>query len=112
MSPQTPEDVFGKVQPSGLEFFNKYGPGRVGLGNFLTALINVIYILGAIFLILMLLWGAIDWITSGGEKDKVEAARNKITHAIIGFIIMAITVAILAVVGTFTGIQFFSIPST
>jgi hypothetical protein len=33
--------------------------------------------------------GAISWITSGGDKGKIEDARNKITAAVIGILILA-----------------------
>jgi hypothetical protein len=105
-------EVFGKVNPSAAPGgdqlgFLKYGSGAAGIGNFLTAAINFIFILAGIFLIFMILWGAWDWILSGGEKDKVEAARNKITHAIIGIVLFGVAFAIIKVLGIFLGFQFF-----
>lgn len=102
----SPQDVFGSVKPS-VEFLQYGAPGREGLGNFLSAIISVLYIVAGIILIFMLLWGSLDWITSGGEKEKVAGARNKILHAIIGFVLMAITFAILGILGAFTGFEFF-----
>ena len=42
-----------------------------------------------------LVWGGFDWITSGGDKTKIENARNKLRDAIIGIIIVASSYAIL-----------------
>jgi len=42
----------------------------------------------AMFVLLYMMWGAFDWITSSGEKDKVAKAQNKITTAVIGIFIL------------------------
>lgn len=55
--------------------------------------------LGGLALLVMLLTGAFGWITAGGEKGKVEAARERITQSIIGLLILVGTVAITAFVG-------------
>ena len=55
----------------------------------------------------MILIGAIQWITSGGNKDSIDAARKRIMHAIIGIILFAIIFAMLQVLGIFTGFTFF-----
>ncbi len=104
------EDTFGKVEPK-LDFFQKF-KGEEGLGGFLTALVNLIFIAGGIILILMFMWGALDWMLSGGEKDKVESARNKILNAVIGFIILAVTFAVIDVIGQFTGFELFNAANT
>ena len=41
-----------------------------------------------------MLWGALSWVTSGGDKEKVQKARDRIRSAIIG-VIMAIVVLVI-----------------
>ncbi len=53
------------------------------------------FILSFFFLIL----GGISWLTSGGDKAAVEAARNKIIAAIVGLVIVAATWALFQLVG-------------
>ena len=55
-------------------------------------------ILGALLVFMYLIWGGIEWITSGGDKGKTESARNKITAAIVGLIVLASAWAILLLV--------------
>jgi hypothetical protein len=43
----------------------------------------------------MMLWGALSWVTSGGEKDGVEKARDKIVAAIVGMIMIVVALAII-----------------
>ena len=104
------KDKFGTIKPpKELEpFVTKDSTGAGGLSLFFSNLVALIYVIAAIVLIFMILWGAFDWITSGGEKEKVEAARNKIIHAIIGIIIFAVAFAVIQALGTFTGFTFFA----
>jgi hypothetical protein len=48
--------------------------------------------------------GAIQWITSGGDKGQLEGARNKITNALIGLIIVGASWAVFTLIGQFFGI--------
>lgn len=58
---------------------------------------------GGLAVILMFLWGALDWITAGGESSKVATARQKIINAIIGLIILVASFVII----NFMGFLFF-----
>ncbi len=79
-------------------------------GGFFTdigALINkglrFVLVLGALLVFMYLIWGGIEWITSGGDKGKTESARNKITAAIVGLIVLASAWAVLLLVLGFLG---------
>lgn len=102
-------DVFGKIQPpdalKGL--IQKDPTGAGGISLFLSNLVALIYSLAAIVLIFMLIWGAFDWMTSGGDKEKLEGARNRILHALIGILLFAIAFAVIQILGDFTGFKFF-----
>lgn len=47
----------------------------------------------------MFLWGAIEWITAGGDSGKVGKARDKITQAIIGLVILVGSFVIIGFIG-------------
>lgn len=55
--------------------------------------------LGAVAVLILFIWGAFEWIVSGGDKGKVENARNRITNAVIGLIILVGTFTILGFMG-------------
>ncbi len=61
----------------------------------ITNLVNIAFVIAIVLVFFYLIWGGIEWITSGGEKGKTESARNKITAAVIGLIILAAAYAIL-----------------
>lgn len=65
------------------------------LGGVISSLLSIVMALAALAVFLYLILGAFEWITSGGDKGKTESARNKITAAIIGLIVLAAAYAIL-----------------
>ncbi len=77
-----------------------------GFGAWLGSILSAVMSVAAILVFLYLIWGGIEWITSGGDKGKTEAARNKITSAIIGIIVLGASTAIITVVQSFLGVCF------
>jgi len=54
--------------------------------------------LGAIMVLLYFILGAVEWITSGGDKNKLENARNKMLHAILGLVILVSSFVVIGFV--------------
>lgn len=79
--------------------------GGTALGALMGNLFRVAIVVGGLALLLMIVWGGISWITAGGDKGKVEEARNRITNGIIGLAILVGTVAIALFVGEVLGIN-------
>lgn len=78
------------------------------IGNIIVAVAELLLIVAAIAAFLFLIIGGLQWITSGGDKAGMEAARNRITAAIIGLIIVAAAWAIMLLVGEFIGVNILS----
>lgn len=68
-----------------------------------SAVIGVMTVAAALWFILQFIVGGVSWITSGGDKAKLEEARNRITNAFIGLLIVVAGWSILALVGQFLG---------
>jgi hypothetical protein len=83
-------------QPSNIKINN--------IGTLLSAVVGILLILAGIMAFLFLILGGIQWITSGGDKAGMEAARNKITHAIVGLIIVGAAWAVMILVQNFLGV--------
>jgi len=75
------------------------------LGTLISAAVGTLLIVAALITFVYLILGGIQWITSGGDKAGMEAARNKITHAIVGLVIVGSAWAIMALVQNFLGIS-------
>lgn len=102
--------VFGKIKPPDAlkRFIGNDPTGATALSKFLSNFVSLIYIAATIVLVLMLIWGAWDWLTSGGDKEKLESAKKKLINAFIGIILFAVAFALLRIVGAFTGFTFFT----
>ena len=73
-------------------------------GDLMTGLLNMVMFVAAILVFAYLIWGGVQWITSGGDKGKTEEARNKITAAIIGLAVVAASYALFQLVINFLGV--------
>ncbi len=60
------------------------------LGGILSGLLNITITISAFLAFLWLVWGAFQYITASGDKNKLAQARARITWAIIGLIIILI----------------------
>lgn len=82
--------------------------GGLDVGNLIVAnSLTIMFVIAAIALVFFTVWGGIQWITSGGDKAKIQAARNRITYAIIGLIVTFLSFFIVNTVGGAFGINFF-----
>lgn len=72
-------------------------------GSMLNGVLSFVLVIAALLVFFYLILGGIEWITSGGDKGKTESARNKITAAVIGLIILAASYAVLTLALNFLG---------
>lgn len=68
------------------------------LGPYIARLWWTIVIVGALTLLVFLIWGGVDLLTSEGDQEKYKNARNKMTHALMGMGILAASFAIIKVI--------------
>jgi hypothetical protein len=65
--------------------------------------ITIALTIGVLIFFFNILMGAIAYINSGGDKGKTEAARSKITNAMIGLVIMFLVFMTLSLLGSILG---------
>lgn len=63
--------------------------------SYFVTIWNTLISIGALAVIIMFLWGALEWITAGGDSSKIEKARNRIMQSLIGLIILVSSFVIL-----------------
>ncbi|HRN96042.1 MAG TPA: hypothetical protein PLD54_01180 [Candidatus Levybacteria bacterium] len=76
--------------------------------------VNAAFVVAILLALLYLIWGGINWIMSGGDKEKVGAARSKIIAAIVGLILVIFSYVILnfvLVIMTGQGINGLKLPT-
>ena len=77
--------------------------GFTTVGNFISNFLTIAMAIAIIVVLIMLIWGAFEWITSGGDKDAVGKARGRIINALIGLAVLAVAFALARLAGQFLG---------
>lgn len=84
--------------------------GGAVVGGILSGVVGAIFAIALVLTLIFLFLGGIEWLGSGGDKTHLENARNKITHAITGLVIVGAAWAITVIVGQFFGLNFENLP--
>lgn len=85
--------------------------GFTSLRELITWGMTMLMIGASLLCLMLLILGGIQWITSGGDKAGIEAARNRIIYAIIGLIIIFSSFLIIRTVSGLFGIELLRFPS-
>ena len=71
---------------------NKPGmPQFENIASLVNKSLTFVFAIAGILLLLYLIWGGFDYLTSMGDPKKVETANKKLSSAIIGIIIIFIS---------------------
>ena len=97
-----PKGSFAPITNPAVQAFGTGEPAVV-LAKMIATVWQTAITLGGLALLIMLIIGAIEWITAGGDKGKIESARGRITQGIIGMLalmsVTAISIFISGVLG-------------
>ena len=89
----------------GAEWVLAKGGAENGFTQLFSLVLTAFLVIVGILVLIYLLWGALDWITSAGDSGKISSARNKIVKAIIGLIVLASTFAIFGAIQAAFGLD-------
>ena len=98
------------VAPSGLSPAITIGGEVAGRALAQTAFDWIFYI-AIVMAVLFIMWSGIQWMTSGGDVERIQSAKKRLLYAIIGLVIVLFSFVIVRVVLTTFGAnseQFFS----
>lgn len=79
------------------------------LNNLVGGGLKFILVLAALAFFFILVVGGVKWILSGGDKAHTEGARNQITAALVGLVIVFSAWAIASLLNSFFGIDIFNL---
>ncbi len=88
-----------------LQGFAKSAGGGQFFSTIIPNAIILTFIAGSLIFFFMLVSGAIQWISSGGDKQALEGARGKITNAVVGILLLFGALAIINLIEKFFGVQ-------
>ena len=78
------------------------------LGTVITKVLPYVFDAAGLLLLVYLVLGGLQLMTSRGDPKAVQAAQAKITSALIGFVIIFLAAAIVILLGQMFGISMFS----
>jgi hypothetical protein len=79
------------------------------LPTIISGLIRGAMVVAAVVFFFILVIGGIKWIASGGDKAATEGARNQITAALIGLVIVFAAWAIVSLIHIFFNVDIFNL---
>lgn len=79
------------------------------IGGIISTIIRLLVIVAAVLFFFWLVLGGIKWITSGGDKAKTEEARQQITAALVGLVIVFSAWAIAQLIKVLFGVDLFDL---
>lgn len=82
------------------------------IGSVVSTAIKVLVIVAAVLFFFWLVLGGIKWITSGGDKNKTEEARQQITAALVGLVVVFSAWAIAKLIDILFGVDLFNLTIT
>lgn len=93
-----------------IDLSKEFGFGNINsLAEGINRLTAPAFSIAAIAVVFYFIIGAFKFLTSGGDKGAVESARNMITHAIIGFLLLMAMFLILKFIPEYFGLTGFEI---
>jgi len=66
------------------------GSGTDNISSIMTLIVNIISIVVGFVSVVMIIWGGMKYVTSGGESGKITSAKNTIMYALIGLVVVAL----------------------
>ncbi|MBP6913118.1 MAG: hypothetical protein KBC00_00720 [Candidatus Levybacteria bacterium] len=81
----------------------------------LQNVINAALILSGVVAVFLIIYSGYQYVTSSGDKEKVDNARKRLTYAIIGLVIIMLSFVMINLLSQFTGVglnQLLSPPKT
>ncbi|AKM79859.1 MAG: hypothetical protein UX85_C0008G0017 [Candidatus Beckwithbacteria bacterium GW2011_GWB1_47_15] len=84
--------------------------GDVAFARYLAIIWQVLVIVGGLAVLLNLIWGALDWILSGSNQERLKRAKEKMGNGIFGLAILVLSYLIIQLVSLFTGLDILNPP--
>lgn len=90
--------------------FNPLCLGASDLSKVISNGINFLFVIAAILALVFLVIGGVKWLTSQGEKEGVNKARETIVAAIVGLVIIFLSYLIINfILNLFVGVSLFNL---
>lgn len=73
--------------------------------KYIAVIWKVLVIFGGLMVFLQLVWGALNWILSGSNPDRLKRAKDQMFNGIFGLVILVLSYAIIKLISLLTGLD-------
>jgi uncharacterized membrane protein YidH (DUF202 family) len=80
---------------------------RVDPETIMRNAMTILIITAVILVVIYIMWGGVRWIMSRGDKQQIQGARNNITYALIGLVVVFLAFFLVSIIGYLFGVQIF-----
>lgn len=98
-----------KTEPIDLKKGAFQGLENLTVSGIISTIIRTLVVVAAVLFFVWLVLGGIKWITSGGDKAKTEEARQQITAALVGLVVVFSAWAIAQLISVLFGVDLFKL---
>jgi len=78
--------------------------GRLNVAGLINRALSFIFPLAGLVLFLMLVWGGFEMLTGAASKQNLDAGKQRITAALIGFLLLFVSYWIVQIIEYITGV--------
>ena len=79
--------------------------GKLTIGSILSRALDYVFPLAGFILLIMLIIGGFQLLTSAGNPETVQAGKNKLVSALIGFVIIFVAFWLMQIIQVVLGFQ-------
>lgn len=106
------EKIFAQTLQIGTETINGVAklPGQssgndMTVAGIVSAVVAFLLPLGGVALFGYLVWGGFEFLTSAGNPEKLKSGKERITAALIGFILLVLSYTLTRIVASIFGLE-------
>ncbi|MCL5411816.1 MAG: hypothetical protein M1150_03755 [Patescibacteria group bacterium] len=75
------------------------------LGSLISVLLQAIFTIAGLTVIIFFLFGGIKFLTSSGDQKAIQSAKDTLTNAFLGIIIIFVSYWVVQIIQTITGVS-------
>jgi len=79
-------------------------PGQ-SFARYIAVIWQFLIIVGGLVVFLYLIWGALNWIFSGSNPDRLKRAKDEMFNGLFGLAILILSYALVQIISRVTGLN-------
>lgn len=82
-------------------YINSFTSGNNWVGFLLSNFIAFLFFIVILLALLYMIYSGFQWMTSGGDQEKIKKAKQSITYTLVGVVLAFFAFLLISLIGTF-----------